>query len=307
MDASVVGLIPPAPLVYSGKVRDTYELSNRRLLMVASDRVSAFDVVLPATIPGKGEILTQLSLFWFEQTESLIPNHLTGESVADLGWPNELTNALERRSIVVHQAERIPVECVVRGYLAGSGWAEYNRTGSVAGHTLPANLQVGSRLPAPIFTPARKNDAGHDENITRADLENDIGSEIATRLETVSLSLYQRAAESAAARGVIIADTKFEFGFIDGRLTLIDEVLTPDSSRFWDRSTWQPGREPDSWDKQYLRNWLVESGWDRELPAPALPDEVIQGTRSRYLEAFQRLTGLTLHEWLSRDRVEARA
>jgi phosphoribosylaminoimidazole-succinocarboxamide synthase len=307
MDASVVGLIPSAPLVYSGKVRDTYELSNRRLLMVASDRVSAFDVVLPATIPGKGEILTQLSLFWFEQTESLIPNHLTGESVADLGWPNELTNALERRSIVVHQAERIPVECVVRGYLAGSGWAEYNRTGSVAGHTLPANLQVGSRLPAPIFTPARKNDAGHDENITRADLENDIGSEIATRLETVSLSLYQRAAESAVARGVIIADTKFEFGFIDGHLTLIDEVLTPDSSRFWDRSTWQPGREPDSWDKQYLRNWLVESGWDRELPAPALPDEVIQGTRSRYLEAFQRLTGLTLHEWLSRDRVEARA
>jgi phosphoribosylaminoimidazole-succinocarboxamide synthase len=307
MDASVVGLIPPAPLVYSGKVRDTYELSNGRLLMVASDRISAFDVILPATIPGKGEILTQLSLFWFEQTESLIPNHLTGESVADLAWSDESTEALERRSMVVHQAERIPVECVVRGYLAGSGWAEYKRTGSVAGHTLPANLRVGSRLPAPVFTPARKNDGGHDENITRADLEYDIGSEIATRLETVSLSIYQQAAESAAARGVIIADTKFEFGFIDGHLTLIDEVLTPDSSRFWDTSTWQPGREPDSWDKQYLRNWLVESGWDREPPAPALPDEVIQGTRSRYLEAFQRLTGLTLHEWLGRNRVEARA
>jgi phosphoribosylaminoimidazole-succinocarboxamide synthase len=307
MDASVVGLIPPAPLVYSGKVRDTYELGNGRLLMVASDRISAFDVILPATIPGKGEILTQLSLFWFEQTESLIPNHLTGESVADLAWSDESTEALERRSMVVHQAERIPVECVVRGYLAGSGWAEYKRTGSVAGHTLPANLRVGSRLPAPVFTPARKNDGGHDENITRADLEYDIGSEIATRLETVSLSIYQQAAESAAARGVIIADTKFEFGFIDGHLTLIDEVLTPDSSRFWDTSTWQPGREPDSWDKQYLRNWLVESGWDREPPAPALPDEVIQGTRSRYLEAFQRLTGLTLHEWLGRNRVEARA
>jgi phosphoribosylaminoimidazole-succinocarboxamide synthase len=307
MDASVVGLIPPAPLVYSGKVRDTYELGNGRLLMVASDRISAFDVILPATIPGKGEILTQLSLFWFEQTESLIPNHLTGESVADLAWSDESTEALERRSMVVHQAERIPVECVVRGYLAGSGWAEYKRTGSVAGHTLPANLRVGSRLPAPVFTPARKNDGGHDENITRADLENDIGSEIATRLETVSLSIYQQAAESAAARGVIIADTKFEFGFIDGHLTLIDEVLTPDSSRFWDTSTWQPGREPNSWDKQYLRNWLVESGWDREPPAPALPDEVIQGTRSRYLEAFQRLTGLTLHEWLGRNRVEARA
>jgi phosphoribosylaminoimidazole-succinocarboxamide synthase len=307
MDASVVGLIPPAPLVYSGKVRDTYELGNGRLLMVASDRISAFDVILPATIPGKGEILTQLSLFWFEQTESLIPNHLTGESVADLAWSDESTEALERRSMVVHQAERIPVECVVRGYLAGSGWAEYKQTGSVAGHTLPSNLQVGSRLPAPVFTPARKNDGGHDENITRADLENDIGSEIATRLETVSLSIYQQAAESAAARGVIIADTKFEFGFIDGHLTLIDEVLTPDSSRFWDTSTWQPGREPDSWDKQYLRNWLVESGWDREPPAPALPDEVIQGTRSRYLEAFQRLTGLTLHEWLGRNRVEARA
>jgi phosphoribosylaminoimidazole-succinocarboxamide synthase len=307
MDASVVGLIPPAPLVYSGKVRDTYELGNGRLLMVASDRISAFDVILPATIPGKGEILTQLSLFWFEQTESLIPNHLTGESVADLAWSDESTEALERRSMVVHQAERIPVECVVRGYLAGSGWAEYKRTGSVAGHTLPANLRVGSRLPAPVFTPARKNNGGHDENITRADLENDIGSEIATRLETVSLSIYQQAAESAAARGVIIADTKFEFGFIDGHLTLIDEVLTPDSSRFWDTSTWQPGREPDSWDKQYLRNWLVESGWDREPPAPVLPDEVIQGTRSRYLEAFQRLTGLTLHEWLGRNRVETRA
>jgi phosphoribosylaminoimidazole-succinocarboxamide synthase len=307
MDASVVGLIPPAPLVYSGKVRDTYELGNGRLLMVASDRISAFDVILPATIPGKGEILTQLSLFWFEQTESLIPNHLTGESVADLAWSDESTEALERRSMVVHQAERIPVECVVRGYLAGSGWAEYKRTGSVAGHALPANLRVGSRLPAPVFTPARKNDGGHDENITRADLEYDIGSEIATRLETVSLSIYQQAAESAAARGVIIADTKFEFGFIDGHLTLIDEVLTPDSSRFWDTSTWQPGREPNSWDKQYLRNWLVESGWDREPPAPALPDEVIQGTRSRYLEAFQRLTGLTLHEWLGRNRVEARA
>jgi phosphoribosylaminoimidazole-succinocarboxamide synthase len=307
MDASVVGLIPPAPLVYSGKVRDTYELGNGRLLMVASDRISAFDVILPATIPGKGEILTQLSLFWFEQTESLIPNHLTGESVADLAWSDESTEALERRSMVVHQAERIPVECVVRGYLAGSGWAEYKRTGSVAGHTLPANLQVGSRLPAPVFTPARKNDGGHDENITREELSNEIGSEIATRLETVSLSIYQQAAESAAARGVIIADTKFEFGFIDGHLTLIDEVLTPDSSRFWDTSTWQPGREPDSWDKQYLRNWLVESGWDREPPAPALPDEVIQGTRSRYLEAFQRLTGLTLQEWLGRNRVEARA
>jgi phosphoribosylaminoimidazole-succinocarboxamide synthase len=275
--------------------------------MVASDRISAFDVILPATIPGKGEILTQLSLFWFEQTESLIPNHLTGESVADLAWSDELTEALERRSMVVHQAERIPVECVVRGYLAGSGWAEYQRIGSLAGHTLPANLRVGSRLPEPMFTPARKNDGGHDENITREELSNEIGSEIASRLEAVSLSIYQRTAEYAAAQGVIIADTKFEFGFIDGHLTLIDEVLTPDSSRFWDTSTWHPGREPDSWDKQFLRNWLVESGWDREPPAPAFPDEVMQGTRSRYLGAFQRLTGLTLHEWLGRNRVEARA
>ena len=306
MDTSMVEIVPPAPLVYSGKVRDTYELGDGRLLMVASDRISAFDVILPATIPGKGEILTQLSLFWFGQTQSLIPNHLTGKSVADLGWPNELTDVLERRSMVVHQAERIPVECVVRGYLAGSGWAEFEQTGSVAGQALPANLRVGSRLPAPIFSPARKNDAGHDENITRENLCNDIGLEIATRLETISLAIYRLATEYAAARGVIIADTKFEFGYIDGDLALIDEVLTPDSSRFWDTSTWQPGREPDSWDKQYLRNWLVESGWDREPPAPALPDEVIQGTRSRYLEAFQRLTGLTLHEWLGRNRVEAR-
>jgi phosphoribosylaminoimidazole-succinocarboxamide synthase len=251
----------PAPLVYSGKVRDTFDLGDDQLLMVASDRISAFDVVMPTPIPGKGEVLTQLSLYWFGLTNGIVANHLTGESVGNLDWPAELVDALSARSMIVHRAERIPVECVVRGYLAGSGWTEYKRTGTVAGHALPAGLEKSSRLPEPIFTPARKNDAGHDENITVAELRDEIGRELAAELEALSLALYSVAAEQAAERGVLIADTKFEFGYIDGVLALIDEVLTPDSSRFWNASSWQPGRESDSWEKQFVRKWVIDSGW----------------------------------------------
>jgi len=300
--AAARAIVPPAPLVYTGKVRDTYDLGDGSLLMVASDRLSAFDVVLPTSIPGKGVVLTQLSLFWFEKSEAIVPNHLTGETIADFGWETALASALAGRTMIVRRAERIPVECVVRGYLAGSGWAEYERLGSVAGHELPGGLRKSDRLPEPIFTPARKNDKGHDENITPAQLREDIGADLADCLERVSLALYGMASEHAALSGVLIADTKFEFGFIDGRLSLIDELLTPDSSRFWDASTWQPGRESDSWDKQFVRNWLIDSGWDREPPGPELPADIVEGTRARYLDAFSRLTGQTLDQWLALSR-----
>jgi phosphoribosylaminoimidazole-succinocarboxamide synthase len=290
--------MPPATRVHSGKVRDTYDLGDGRLLMVASDRMSAFDVILPTTIPGKGIVLTQLSRFWFERTTGIAANHLTGEHVADLGWGDAITRSLEDRSMVVRVAARVPIECVVRGYLAGSGWSEYVADGSIAGHAVPAGLQRASRLPRPIFTPARKNDAGHDENITIQQLRNDVGTDLADALERTSLAVYELAAEHALSRGVILADTKFEFGFIDGELAIIDELLTPDSSRFWDSATWDPGREPDSWDKQFVRNWLLASGWDRGPPGPELPADIIAGTSQRYLEGFQRITGQPLAGWL---------
>jgi phosphoribosylaminoimidazole-succinocarboxamide synthase len=297
----------PVPRLYSGKVRDTYDLGGDRLLMVASDRISAFDVILPTSIAGKGEVLTQLSLYWFQQMNSVVQNHLTGELVADLGWDSALTSRLASRSMIVQKADRVPVECVVRGYLAGSAWVEYQKSGTVAGHTLPSELQLSSQLPTPIFTPARKSDAGHDENITRAQLRDDIGAGLAARLEELSIAIYRRAAGHAAKRGVIIADTKFEFGFINGTLALIDELITPDSSRFWDATLWRPGRESDSWDKQYVRNWLLGSGWNREAPGPKLPIEVVDGTRRRYREAFQRITGVTINQWLSRETEEPTA
>jgi len=297
----------PAPLVYSGKVRDTYDVGNDRLLMIASDRISAFDVVLPTTIHDKGVVLTQLSTYWFGETNGIVPNHLTGTRLAELGWPEPLTEIFANCSMIVRRADRIPVECVVRGYLAGSGWVEYERSGSVAGHALPSGLEKSARLPEPIFTPARKNDAGHDENITVSELRDLVGRDLADELQDISLAIYTFAAERAAQRGVLIADTKFEFGFIDGTLSLIDEILTPDSSRFWDASTWNPGREPDSWDKQFVRNWLIESGWDREAPGPELPLDVIAGTQFRYLEAFERITGQTLDQWLSQSREETTA
>jgi phosphoribosylaminoimidazole-succinocarboxamide synthase len=297
----------PVDLVYSGKVRDTYELTGDRFLMVATDRVSAFDVILPSTIPNKGVVLTQLSRFWFARTSDIVSNHLTGESVASLGWPDVIGRAIASRSMIVRKADRVPIECVVRGYMAGSGWVEYQRTGSVGGHSLPTNLRNSDRLPEPLFAPARKNDTGHDENITIAQMENEVGAELTTQLAQISIALYSRAAAFAIERGVIIADTKFEFGYIDGLIHLIDEVLTPDSSRFWDAARWHPGREAESFDKQFVRNWLLGTDWNKEPPAPELPEDIIRGTVDRYTDAFQRLTGASLETWIREQEEIAKA
>ncbi|MCA9860854.1 MAG: phosphoribosylaminoimidazolesuccinocarboxamide synthase [Thermomicrobiales bacterium] len=277
------------PLIRQGKVRDCYAYGDD-LLFVASDRISAFDVVLPSAIPGKGAVLNQLSGFWFEKSANLIPNH-----VVQVGLPPDIETSdrdwFDARSTVARNADRIDIECVVRGYLAGSGWKEYKQLGSIAGHELPADLPRSAKLPEPIFTPAVKNDVGHDENISIARLQDLIGVELANVLEARSLALYAFAAEHAASCGLILVDTKFEFGTIDGQLALIDEILTPDSSRYWDAASYEPGKDQESFDKQFVRNWLEASGWNHEPPGPELPDAVIAGTQQRYIEAFRRLTG----------------
>jgi phosphoribosylaminoimidazole-succinocarboxamide synthase len=282
-------------LVHRGKVRDTYAIGDDRLLLLATDRISAFDVVFGEPVPRKGEILTRLSAFWFELLAGLGPSHYISIDASDLP---EAARAPELvgRGMLVHRARRIDVECVVRGYLAGSGWAEYRESGVVGGHQLPDGLREADRLPAPIFTPATKAETGHDENITRARLADLVGSELAARLEDRSLALYAAGARHAADRGLILADTKFEFGFVGDRLTVIDELLTPDSSRFWDAAVYAPGTSPASFDKQYLRDFLAGSGWNREPPPPRLPDAVIAGTAERYAAAYERLTGEPLPE-----------
>jgi phosphoribosylaminoimidazole-succinocarboxamide synthase len=266
------------PLFARGKVRDTYELSDDRLLMVATDRISAFDYVLPTGIPDRGRVLTQLSAFWFQRTAQLQENHLL--------QPGE-----DGRSMIVRRAQRIDFECVVRGYLAGSAWAEYRKQGTMAGEPLPPGLRQSEKLPEPIFTPATKAETGHDENITFGRMADQIGSELAESARDASLRLYLAAVEHAERSGLILADTKFEFGLIDGRLVLIDEALTPDSSRYWDAATYEVGGSPESFDKQFVRDWLAESGWDRESPPPELPDEIVEQTRRRYLTAYERLVG----------------
>jgi phosphoribosylaminoimidazole-succinocarboxamide synthase len=283
--------LPGLPLLHRGKVRDTYNLGDR-LLIIATDRLSAFDVVLPTAIPGKGVILTGLSEFWFAQTAGLMPNHLISTDPAS--FPEavpEHGDHLAGRTMLVRRAERIDVECVVRGYLAGSAWEEYKATGGVAGEPMPGGLRIGDRLPEPIFTPAAKVDDGHDVNLSRRDLATMYGSELAERLELMSLNIYLAASELAEDRHLILADTKFEFGYVDGELTIIDELLTPDSSRYWDAAAWQPGRNPPSFDKQFVRDWLAASGWDKQPPGPELPPEVVAGTTERYIEAYRRLTG----------------
>ena len=278
------------PLFRRGKVRDTYDLGDT-LLMVASDRVSAFDVVLPQPVPNKGQILTQMSAFWFNLTRDLVPNHLITSEIADLPANiRHLAAELDGRFMIVKKAERVDIECVVRGYLAGSGWAEYKESGTVCGDPLPAGLIESSRLDKPIFTPAAKNDNGHDENISIATMESMVGKDLTKQLANTSLALYGFAERYARDRGIIIADTKFEFGFVDGELIVIDEMFTPDSSRFWDVQLYQPGRSQDSFDKQPLRDWLIEIGWDRNPPPPELPADVVQATADRYRTAFERLT-----------------
>ena len=275
--------------LYQGKVRDTYDLGEGLLLMVATDRISAFDIVLPTGIPDKGAVLCQISAFWFDMTKDIIPNHFvslaTGRS--DLGLSGELA----RRAMVVKLADRIDIECIVRGFITGSAWSEYRRTGTVAGQPMPEGLRDGDMFPEPLFTPSTRAEEGHDENITVAQMEDLVGKELTERLSQASIDVYSRARDYAKEKGIIIADTKFEFGIIDGEISLIDEVLTPDSSRFWDMDGYAPGNSQPSYDKQFVRDWLDEAGWDHEPPVPELPDDVVASTQERYLEAYQRLTG----------------
>jgi len=293
----MAGHLQSPRLLRSGKVRDVYDLGEH-LLMVASDRISAFDVVLPTPVTGKGAILTQLSNHWFARLAGIVPNHLTGivpSTVADVASADDL----DARAVVVRRAERIDIECVVRGYLAGSAWSAYRHDPVVFGHGLPAGLSQAAELPEPIFTPAIKADSGHDVTITVADLGGRVGADLSVRLERLSLELYHAARAAAERSGVIIADTKFEFGWIDGELTLIDEALTPDSSRFWDAALYATGIDPPSFDKQFVRDWLADTGWDKRPPGPELPAAVVDGTHARYREAFSRLTGTTIDEWLA--------
>jgi len=276
--------------VRRGKVRDIYDLGDC-LLLVSTDRISAFDWVLPSGIPDKGRVLTQLSRFWFELLD--VPSHLISCDVEDFGLPPEIDREpLTGRSMLVRKTDVVPIECVVRGYLSGSGWKEYQSSGTVCGIKLPAGLQESDRLPEPIFTPATKADVGlHDENITFDDMCGRLGKPLAEELRRRSLDIYARGAEYAATHGILIADTKFEFGQIDSELILIDEVLTPDSSRFWPADAYQPGHGQPSFDKQFVRDWLTQSGWDKNSPPPELPADVVTNTRAKYVEAYEHLTG----------------
>ena len=283
----------------SGKVREMYGFGDR-LLMVASDRMSAFDVVLPTPIPDKGRVLTGLSQFWFGRTEQIVPNHLITTELA--AYPPEAQSApdLAGRSMLVNRLTMMPIECVVRGYLVGSGWKDYKATGTVCGHSLPPGMVEAQKLPKPLFTPSTKATDGHDQNINRDAGVLLVGEERFNRLEQVAIELYETAAEYALERGIIIADTKFEFGEDEaGRLVLGDEALTPDSSRFWPADEYATGGSPPSYDKQYVRNWLETLDWDKTPPGPAIPDEVVAGTRARYVEAYERLTGGSFDAYLA--------
>ena len=289
-------------LLHRGKVRDTYDLGDGLLLMVATDRISAFDVVLPTPVPEKGVVLAHLSLFWFLQTASLIPNHFVAmaadadalrEALGGFALP-PVPPEVARRAMVVRRAQRVDVECVARGYLAGSAWAEYQRSGTINGQTMPGGLREGERLPHPLFTPTTKAEQGHDQPLALDQLEALVGTSLARDLKERTLNVYQSAHDYALSRGIIIADTKFEFGLLDGQLILIDELLTPDSSRFWDAEAHRPGQSQPNFDKQLVRDWLTDSGWDREPPAPELPADIVEKTGQRYREAYRRLTGTEL-------------
>ena len=280
------------PLFSRGKVRDTYELDGDRLLMVATDRLSAFDRVLPNGIPDRGKVLTQMSVWWFSMTHHFQDNHLISGMIPDLPEAvRDKRDELAGRFMIVRKAQRIDVECVVRGYLAGSAWTEYKESGTLAGEKLVSGMSESQKLAQPIFSPATKEESGHDENITFEEVRKRHGNEIAIKLRDASTSLYLYAAEFAEKRGLILADTKFEFGLIGDKLILIDELLTPDSSRYWDAVAYQPGTSPPSFDKQFVRDWLTRSGWDKSSEPPRLPEEIVEQTRMRYLTAYERLTG----------------
>ncbi len=281
--------------VASGKVRDIFELDDKHLLFVTSDRMSAFDVVMAEPIPDKGRVLTAVTAFWLENLAGVAPNHLVSYDVpAEVGAADA---DLAGRVMVVRKAEMLPIECIVRGYLSGSAWAEYQRSQSMHGTPLPAGLRQSERLPEPVFTPSTKAESGHDENISFEAAGALAGGDLAAEARRISLAAYRTAADLAAERGIIIADTKFELGFIDGELSICDEVLTPDSSRFWPADGWEPGTTPPSFDKQPLRDWLEGTGWDKTAPPPPLPAEVVDATRARYVEAYERLTGRKFRDW----------
>jgi phosphoribosylaminoimidazole-succinocarboxamide synthase len=283
-----------ANLYRRGKVRDVYEAGGDKLVIVASDRLSAFDVVLPTPIPDKGKVLTKLSSFWFGKTEKIVPNHVITTDLRRFPKAFRDVRSLNGRAVLVKHCERINIECVARGYISGSAWTEYKALGTVAGETLPAALLESEQLPEPIFTPATKAESGHDQNVTRAQLAGMIGTDLSRDLERLTLELYRFAHDYAASKGLILADTKFEFGFHDGKLVVIDEILTPDSSRYWDAEAYRPGSAPASFDKQYVRDFLVQSGWNKEPPAPPLPPEVVRGTSERYRECYRRIVGKAL-------------
>jgi phosphoribosylaminoimidazole-succinocarboxamide synthase len=283
--------LPGIKLWKRGKVRDVYEVGDK-LLLIATDRLSAFDVVLPTGIPGKGVLLTQMSLFWFELLKDVVPHHVVSADVSD--YPDELKrfrDQLEGRSMLVQKTDVLPIECVVRGYIVGSGWKDYKKTGAICGIALPAGLRESDRLEPPIFTPATKAETGHDENISFETMIGTVGPDRAAEARRVSLEIYERARAHAEARGIIVADTKFEFGIRDGRLIWIDEALTPDSSRFWPRDAYAPGRSQPSFDKQFVRDYLETLDWDKQPPGPELPPEVVARTVEKYVEAFERLRG----------------
>ncbi|HXW36081.1 MAG TPA: phosphoribosylaminoimidazolesuccinocarboxamide synthase [Acidimicrobiales bacterium] len=291
------------PLVHSGKVRELYEAGDDRLLMVASDRISAFDVVLAEPIPEKGRVLTAMTVHWLSELSDLAPSHLVSADPADfpegaheLG-PLDGTGALAGRALLVRRAEMLPIECIVRGYLAGSGWKEYKESGTLHGSPLPKGLRLADQLPDPLFTPSTKATEGHDENIDFEQAAELVGRETAVKARDLCVEAYTRAANDAEKQGILLADTKFELGFIDGELALCDEVLTPDSSRFWPADEWNPGTNPPSFDKQPVRDWLEGTGWDKLPPPPALPLEVVQQTSDRYIAAYERVSGKRLADW----------
>ncbi len=286
--------IPGLQHLATGKVREIFALDDK-LLLVASDRLSAFDVVFPGGIPGKGRVLTQLSAWFFEQTRQIAPNHLITADTREMPEPVRSTPALAGRTTLCRRGKVLPVECIVRGYLEGSGWKEYQKTGAICGVKLPAGLQRRSRLPEPIFTPSTKAEQGlHDENITFEEAAATLGADLAGRVRDASLAIYRHVHELLDARGIVIADTKFEFATVDGELTLVDELCTPDSSRFWVKGSFEAGGEPISYDKQYVRDWLEATGWNKQPPAPELPSDVVANTAARYREIYEKITGQPL-------------
>jgi phosphoribosylaminoimidazole-succinocarboxamide synthase len=296
---------PPPRLQARGKVRDVYDAGGDRLLLVATDRISAFDVVLPDPVPHKGRVLTGLSSFWFARTTDLVPNHVVSMDATTFPPPFAGEPGLAGRATLVRRASVVPMECVARGYLAGSGWSQYRETSSICGVPLPPGLAESARLPAPIFTPTTKAAAGHDLPLDPDQAVDLVGKGLFERLKELTISIYERIEETAAANGVIVADTKLEFGFADGELLLIDEVGTPDSSRFWPADAYAPGGAQPSFDKQFVRDWLDAIGWDREPPPPALPSDVVEGTAARYREAYERITGEPFRAYLLRTGADA--